>query len=311
MNKRHRAKRHRSNMSAESRGALKSVLIWVGAALFAVLLTLIVGNLLGNAADKIPDSEKVPPIYEGSGKGAPSVDAVLFDISKRTDIDMPAALSKLADGCDVSIALRGGDLKMCYRSDVALAVTGNVGGYCDLSSTVGLLSQRNIHISACFYSGLAVADTEASRDALIAYESALIFEAVNAGIGEILVLGLPTDSDGIAYASKLFSAVRDKAPDLILGAAVGYEGLATGDAAYAIDTYARFANFCALDTSTALNAGTNAATVVSENTYYFEKYPLRLLISDMGGADRAVQVKSLNQLGIYDIQSVALYSAAG
>ncbi len=290
-------------MSQGGKRVLITVLVWVGVTVAAVILALLIGNVLGDAADGIPGSEDAPPLYEYNGQGAPTVDAVLFELG----VDSPASLRS---GSDVSIVLRGENLYMQYSSSVAAAVSGVAGGAADLRLTVDELDKKDIYVSGCFYSAISKANGSEAIHAVTDYEAALMIEAINAGVDEILVLGMPTDSGGIAYASALFSKVRESAPDIKLGAAVDYSGFKSGDAAYLIDSYLKFADFCAIDTRGALSFGTNAETVVSENLFYFERYPLRLLISDMGDADRMAQVRSLNSLGIYNIQSAPLSSSA-
>ncbi len=309
MSKKHRTKKRKAQAKGDG-GVLTAVLVWVGVAISAALLALLIGNLLGDTADGLPSGVEKPPLYQHEGTGAPTVDAVLLDIGSKNDADIASAVSKLQDRSDVSIVLRGEDGRIRYSSEIAGAVTGTLSG-ASLKAATEALKDKGIYISGCFYSRISTANNENTADAIASYESALILEAAEAGVDDILVLGMPTDETGIAYASALFKKVRDKSPELKLGAAIDYKSFEDGRAAYLIETYSRIADFCSIDTRAAFSETTNAAAIVSKNLFYFEKYPIRVLISELGSADRMAQVKALNELGIYNIQSAGIYSAAG
>ena len=308
MGKKHRTKKRRQG--GEKSGALTAVIIWGAVALGAVILALIIGNILGDAADGIPSGEEKPPLYEYDGMGASEIDALMLDIGGKSNKEIEAEVSKLRDKSDVSISLRGEDLKLKYDSEIAFAVMGDAGT-ADLVGVAKLLKNKGMYISACFYTAIASVESVGASEAMSDYESALMLEAISAGVDEIVILGMPTNDTGIAYASSLFKKVREKAPDVKLGAAFDYTEFSDGRAGYLTESYLKFADFCAVDARAAFAHGTNAAAVASENIFYFEKYPLRVLIADLGKADRATQVKALNQLGIYNIQSASTYSAAG
>ncbi len=312
MSRRRRVRKHKSKISAESGKALAVVFIWIGAALFAVLLALFVGNLLGDIADSIDLSDGAPPIYEYGGEAVGDISAALFEIRGHSDDSLAAAVANLAEGCDISITLNDSSGTMNYRSQIALSVTGNIGGTCDLTAALSAFKARGIYVSGCFYSSFASAGSNAARLAAIEYEAALIAEAIDAGVDDVVIFGLPTDSDGIAYASSLFSKVREKASrNAYLGAAVSYSRFDIGDAAYAIEAYNKFTDFCAIDASGVSSLGTTAAGAAEKILYYFERYPLRLIIADGGYADRELQIKALAGIGIYNIQSVGKISVAG
>ena len=292
-------------MSANSKKGFYVALVWVGSALFAVLLALFIGNLLGDAAEKAPQSGGVPPLYEYSGNAVEAADAIYFELNGHTDSSVSNAASAVKNGADISCILRNAR-GTTYRSAVSYAVDKSEGGLFDLAALMDIFKSKDIRVIGCFYSEFGSAKTDRARSAAIEYEASLIAEAFDAGVDEILVFGLPTDKEGIALSSELFKKAREKATGAIIGAAFGYKLFESEDAAYAIDTYHKFADFCAVDTSGALRAGTNAASVVSPVLYYFERYPLRVLLEDMGESDRNAQKEALGNLGIYDIQSVPI-----
>ena len=307
MSRRRRRGKLRTPMAADSKRGLCAVLIWVAAAVFAVVCAIIIGNVLGGAANA-PQREKAE-LYAYEGKPADAANAVYFETNGHTEQSVTKAASALENGSQISFILRGAHGRAPnYRSEISLAVTGSAGGAFELSSLIGVLNEKGVRAIGCFYSVFSTVKGEA-RDALVDYEASLIAEAYEAGLREVLVLGLPTDRDGAAKASELFAKIREKAPDILLGSAVGRSAFASGDAAYVIDTYYKFSNFCTVDTSGAFAEGSSAAAFAKNYAYYFEKYPLRLLVEDRGEADRAATLAELSELGIKDVQSIPIASA--
>lgn len=300
-------------MSADSKRTVFTVLIWVGAALFAVILALVIGNALGDEAERLNGygDGAAPEIYEYDGENVAPVNAPMLELRGATNDSFAAAVDALTGKTEaVSLVLRESGAPN-YRSEIAKAVTGTAGGSAELEECVSRLVAKGIYVSGCFYVAFDSAASKSARDAAVEYEAALICEAARAGVDEILLMGIPTDSEGIATLSELCKRVREKEPELILGAAVSYTGFKDGNAAALLESLTRFADFCAIDTVGALASGTNAAAFAQSVLYYFERYPLRLLIEDLGAADREAQTKALAALGIYNVQSVSKFEVAG
>ena len=142
-----------------------------------------------------------------------------------------------------------------------------------------------------------------AKNAAIDYEAALIAEAFDAGVDDIVVLGLPTDSEGAAYASRLFQRVREKFENARLGAAFNIGELNSGSGSAVLEIYSKFADFCAIDA--------RGASVTEDMLYYFERYPLRVLIDGSSVSERGAQKAALAKLGIYSIQSIDKQEIAG
>ena len=309
MEKKRKGRKHRAKISDSSKKILITVIIWISAALVAVLLALTVGNALGDAADSLKTEDAAPPIYEYIGEPAPPVNAFFLNIEGKNNDSVRKTLANLPVGADVSIVLRDADGSLNYRSSVAFGVTGDAGGACDLTGVVRDLKANGGRVSACFYSSLESAPTVGAKYAVIDYEAALIAEAFGAGVEDIVIINLPSDSEGAAYASRLFYEVRERCDNACLGAAISYRDVSS-EKVGAFELYHEFADFLALNTVDA-PVGTTAAGIASEMLYYFERYPLRVLMHTAEGNGREAQRIALATLGIYNVQSIGSQQLAG
>ncbi len=298
-------------MSTETKKRLAVIFIWVGAALFGALVALIVGNVLGGVADSNGTADDAaPPIYEYDAGGAPSICASCLSLEAKAASDILLQIEKIPAGEAISVVLRDHG-RLLYRSDIAYAVTGDRGGALGLSEFVPTLKDKGCYLSGCFYVEFDSASGEAAMNAAMEYETALICEAFSAGFDEIVLMGVPNTSEGAAQLSKLCKMIRERCPKAVLGAAVSSSDFSNGKAALLLAEFEKFADFSAIDTSGLLNSGTNAAKFAEGVLYYFEKYPIRLLIEDLGARDLEIQLSALATLGIYNVQSIGSTKAAG
>lgn len=298
-------------MSSDSKKRLAVIFVWIGAAIFGALIALIVGNVLGGVADShsILDGA-ASPIYEYEADGVPSISAQCLDLEVKAQSDVFLQIDKIARGEAVSAVLRDHG-RLLYSSDIAHAVTGDRGGVLSLSDFVPKLKEKDCYLSACFYVEFDSASTAEAMNAAMEYEAALIGEIFESGFDEIVLMGVPNTSEGAAQLSKLCQMIRERCPEAIIGAAVSSSDFSNGKAALLLAEFEKFADFAAIDTSGLLNSGTNAANFAEGVLYYFEKYPIRLLIEDLGARDREIQLAALAKLGIYNVQSIGSAKAAG
>ncbi len=298
-------------MSSDSKKRLVVIFIWVGAALFGALVALIIGNVLGGVADAHGfDDGAASPIYEYDADDVPPISAQCLELEVKAQSDVFLQIDKIARGEAVSVVLRDRG-RLLYSSDIAHAVTGDRGGTLSLSDFVPRLKEKNCYLSGCFYVEFDSASTAVAMDAAMEYETALIAEIFESGFDEIVLMGVPNTSEGAAQLSKLCKMIRERCPEAVLGAAVSSSDFSNGKAALLLAEFEKFTDFSAIDTSGLLNAGTNAAKFAEGVLYYFEKYPIRLLIEDLGARDREIQLSALAKLGIYNVQSIGSAKAAG
>ena len=289
-----------------SRKHLLSVLtVWASAAALAVIVALAVGNALGDRVESLGGtSSSAPPIYEYNGTDVQPVDAWYLSLSGQTVESRSATIESLPQSVrSVSISLRSGEKAPEYYSPVYSAVTGRSSSGVSLPELVDLLHSKGLYVIGCFDLNSANFSGNLSVTALADFETALLCEVASSGIDEIIAMGLPSDELGISTVSSIFKSLRAKHPRVILGAGIGYRTMLSDARATALLSYAKFADFCAVDTSGVRAAGSSTAAVVSELEYLFKSYPLRLLFEISDNDDRRSQVSELNQLGITNIQS--------
>ena len=303
-------RKYRLPMSKESKRRVYVILLWIGVAVAALAVGLAVGNALGNKADGYATAfgdRGSAPIYLYEGGEAPAISAVaLSGISgKIISAVEPSARA-------VSVVLRSGSGAPRYSSETARAVTGNSGGTDDLEAAVATLKGKGIYVSAIFNVNFASATDKTVRESVMAYETALICEILKSGVDEVVITGLPNTESGLADASLLFKNVRDAHPGAVLGAAFSYKLIESGSAAWFIESYGGFADFCAMDAGGMLKASKTVSEFASEHLIYFEKYPLRVMAEATDSAHARSVLSALAAIGIYNVQCIhALPVAAG
>jgi hypothetical protein len=278
------------------------IFIWLGAAAMSLILALIIGNAIGDAADKNAGeliSGGKPPVYSYAGEEVKPISAHCLNGLTSKAV---AALDPSVEA--VSVTLRKLTGEPAYHSPLALAVTGNAGGSADLKTIVGELKARGIYVSGVFHSKFGSQSNENLREGVLGYEASLICEALECGVDEIVVMGLPTDSAGVAEASLLFKRVRERHADAVLGAAMPYSLLESGAAAAFIENYSGFASFLAVNTEGLMSTAETSAGLAEKYMIYFERYPLRLVIEAADKSNGRLQMEKLAALGIYNVQCV-------
>ena len=78
-------RKHRTNRSTESNRTVTAILVWIGVAVLAVVLALLIGNTLGGKASKYkPDGYGDGFLYEYKANDVPPVNAVPLIIKGKT-----------------------------------------------------------------------------------------------------------------------------------------------------------------------------------------------------------------------------------
>ncbi len=288
--------------NADRKLAFSVVLLWCGVAVLAIVIALAIGNVLGDAAsDKDPYDFSV---YKYSGDDIPPIDAWQISLSGQTPEGLESTINSLPSSATaVSLYLRNEGGAPAYSSDVYTAVTGKASGSMSLKDSVDLLHQNGYYVSGCFDIGAPKLAGTVGCEALADFETSLLCEALESGIDELILLGLPSEQAGISVASSMFQNVRKEHNDAVLGAGINYQIMLSETGAGALMGYSEFADFCAVDTAGAKKFSSSAAQIAKSLAYVFETYPVRLLFEFSNDADRQAQAETLFQLGITNIQS--------
>ena len=310
-------KRRRRKYRSESSQSKKTILIFVlcilGSVLLALLTALIIGNALKEAAMRLDTAKHENEIFSYDGIETSPVNASLLSLEGQTDESIAKKVEDLPSNSDVSICIRNDNGTLLYRSNVAFGVNGSYSGNIDLERLVTLLHKKSIHVSAiCFVRAPSNTDVT-GKEAAIEYESSLIAEAFAFGIDDIVLTGLPSDTEGIATASRLFAKAREKCEKkVIIGAALSYKTMLSSSGAYAVENYCTFADVFAIDMSSCRSAGFSHEAIATQLGIIFKTYPIRVLIDFYSESDRQTIISKLNSLGIYNIQAYkqSIYTAS-
>ena len=296
-------RKHRTNKSSEGNRTVIVILVWVGVAVLAVVLALLIGNALGNEASKYkPNAQDDSFLYEYSSNDVPPINAMPLIIDGKTNSTLESAINSFEKDSQVSIYVKSGDSVPFYRSEVYKSLYG-VSGAVDMSALTEKMHEKNVYVSVCFDCTSHLEADRFAKEAKRAIEAAMIGELLNAKVDEIVILGLPSDDSGISHYAKLFYEVRQKKSDAVLGAGIDYRDILSGSGAYALKRYTEFADFCAVDSSESKALGETAKSVAEKLIYSFKTYPLRMLIGITGESDRISQADTLKSLGIINIQA--------
>ena len=296
-------KKHRTAKSADSNRTVTAILIWIGVAVLAAVLTLILGNTLGNKASKYQESGIDNEfLYEYTADDIPPINATPFIIEGKNNFSLDASVKAVEKDSQVSIYVKRGDSIPFYSSEVYKAVYGVSGGV-DIAALTTKLHEENIYVSVCFDSISHLESNPFAKDAKRSIEAAMIGELFEANVDEVVIIGLPVDNDGISNSAKLFYEIRQKKPDAVIGAGIDYRDLLSSNGAYALKRYSEFADFCAVDSSECKTFGESTKSIAKKLLYSFKEYPLRMLIGITGESDRISQSDTLKSLGIINIQA--------
>lgn len=281
--------------------------------ILCLVISVVVGLLLGGRADRYAEEQKPPAVYEkysydDGEKTVRSVEAYHFVMG--ADADNYAA----QDIADFSFALRHADGSFDYATEI-----GDTLGI-DAAKSDITLDQRvdEIHNAggyACgyFYVSSLSCDDEKVRDVLISYELALIAEAAEYGVDDILLVGIDVTEDNVADVEKFVARAADAANGAALGVALSEDVfLMSKDEVYLAGRIRANCDYVALDLREMVYGSEETETdrdgesvsvlegTVERMDYYIRSYPARLIFS----AENSKLYREAMVLGIVDFQIV-------
>ena len=288
-------------------------------AVFLVLcaiVSVIVGITLGERADKYQSTSK----YEFSGesyvsgsKTVKSVDAFAYSLGADAKGYIGRGIS------DFSICLR--DMEGAFTYDSALlfnaGVIQNETGV-DLVEEMSYLHGLGGYACAYIYADSFKCEDKYLREVYKAREIALINEAVQCGVDDILILGLEINNESIAEIEKYVSDASIAAGKAPLGVAVSREViLMTEQEIYLAGRLREVCDYIALDLrdfgadveqipeessgdeeDESLEGELDA--IIGEMEYYIEAYGMRIIFSKANSS----LYDSAKELGVVNIQIV-------
>lgn len=184
--------------------------------LLSVTVSVAVGLALGNRAQEYEDSLPLLDIsvkdrYSG-GKTVKSVDAQSFELGLDPSYYISIGIK------DLSICLRDSDGFITYHSkvDVFFGEDTKMGSR-DLSVEVESIRKKGGYVCAYIYSDAMSEDDGYLREIKKSYELALIREAAESGVDDILMVGLEIDSENLVEAEDFVNRASIAAKDAAFG----------------------------------------------------------------------------------------------
>jgi hypothetical protein len=265
-------------------------------------ISVAIGISLGNRADEQTDlgGYELPDIeYNSGGKSVKGVVASLVNIGDDR--------INMAEGDDVSFILRYPDGTLSYSSPTASAVGFDACGNKSLESFSDGIHSFDGYLCGVFYvTSFGIEDAKL-REIYKSYEIALISEAAECGVDDILIMGIDVNDKNVAEVEEYLSRAAIAADTAPVGICLERSSFPSSDSEQYIALRLRQAcDYFALDTKSMIadgyeNAEDMARAIADDMYYYIEAYGLRLVVS---AEDREVYEKAI-ELGLNNLQLIA------
>lgn len=265
--------------------------------LTALIITIVIGNLLKAWLDDetyraLTEGTTEPPIEEETPPAAhKQVRANAYVLGENTD--------HLWEAPEVSILINTPDGTVCYPSPVVSYYGFSYTGKTTLSEGFEELSAVASYVSGVFYPRAYRLESADLRYAETAKEAALLREFLEAGGNEIVLVGLPWDSETVDR-DVLLTYVRDLRSilgDTPIGVAIPLSIANDGKNWRLLAKLEETCNFCLLDLREADDTRTPEEWLADYN-YFRKQYAMRLLL----GANQTDLVDAASTLS--DVQTV-------
>ena len=286
----------------------RAVVIAIAVAAFVLLCVIIsvaVGNLLGEKAENLLDREPFDfsdAEYYSGEKLVKSVDAYAYQWSSD-------AKGYIASGIvDLSVCLRASDGALTYASDVA-ALMGNesFSEFKKLSEYVEYVHSLGGRVCGYFYVNSFYQSDEYLRKLYEDYEIALINEAARSGVDDILLVGFAIADTSINAVEQYVSRAAFAAENSALGVLL-QENLLS-DENYLAARVRSVCDYIALDlrhydTEVSDMSGEEQENAIfallERNEYYIEAFEMRLVLSK----ENSHFYSLFKKLGVKNIQII-------
>ena len=260
------------------RGALSPLAIILIVAGAALLLTIVIGLLLGVWVDE--------EAYDRLTRGEqPEEEEAVTNKSYTRDIHADAYVfgkeveSVWENFAEISITLNTPTGQLNYTSEVSTYL-----GAESVSDTAFYDAMGEVHLFATFVGGVFYPQAlyEESADlqyASAAKECALMKEFLHAGGSEILLCGIPFTSSDTASILRYVKQAKAMAGDSPVGVAIPL-AVARADGAWTLlESLAKECDFLALDLTESTSVG-GAEQILTDARYYIQQYDMRVLLNE-------------------------------
>jgi hypothetical protein len=260
------------------RGALSPMAVILIVAGAALLLTIVIGLLLGVWVDE--------EAYDRLTRGEqPEEEETVINKSYTRDIHADAYVfgkeveSVWENFAEISITLNTPTGQLNYTSEVSTYL-----GAESVSDIAFYDAMGEVHLFATFVGGVFYPQAlyEESADlqyAAAAKECALMKEFLHAGGSEILLCGIPFTSSDTASILRYVKQVKAMAGDSPVGVAIPL-AVARADGAWTLlESLAKECDFLALDLTETASVG-GAEQILTDARYYIQQDDMRVLLNE-------------------------------
>lgn len=275
-------------------------------AVAALVLALIVGAILGGLAKNARLSATVHKDLTDFGGVENPVEKYGDLIGVRGDVishdgmsakELRRAIDDLQEGDATALLLYDGDggvgfeSELPQKSGIALTVKAQISAE-TLADTV---RGEDRHSIGFFVTGAFCETDEQLRILRISEEIALLREIAGAGIREVVIFGLPTDSDTVAEVSSYVRQAREVCGETLVGVAVSSSDAASSGISRLVACTEAYTDSYFLDLRDVSEG--QLGGYVERNAYFLTAYRMRLVLA---GSDRDALVKLATTYGVLD-----------
>ena len=304
--------RYKKRKKAKGRSSRKiaSVFVAILVVVICFAVAVIVGLVLGKKADQYANESKYDFNYEPYQSGDKTVKAV--DALDYTLGESARGYIKNGEGY-LSFPLRSSQGELSFSSSV-VSEAGIGQNTSDISLEEEMSYVHGLGGYACAYIYSTAFDCEDKylREIYKAYELALIREAAECGVDDILIVGLDVNADNIAEIEKYVSDAAVAAGKAPLGVLVSREiVLMTNDGVYFASRILAACDYLALDlraldinevtAPTEPDGVSGVEMLVDELEYYIEAYHMRMVF-DIENEDLR---EIFRDIGVHNTQIIA------
>ena len=260
------------------RGALSPLAIVLICAGAALLLTIIIGLMLGvwlddEAYDRLTKGEEPEQEQTENNK------SYTRDIHADAYVFGKEAESVWESFYEISVTLNTPAGQVNYTSEVVEYLGVESLSDCVLYDEMSEVYAFAGFVSGVFYPQALYHEGADLQYAVAAGECALLKEFLHAGGSEVLLCGIPFSKTDTASILRYVKQIKAMAGDSPVGVAVPFS-VARADGAWALlESLAKECDFLAIDLTETTSVG-GAEQILTDARYYIQQYDMRVLLSE-------------------------------
>ena len=305
MNRPNRHMRYRRSVYRRKR--IKAIAICSAVAVLVLaLLFLVIGNLIGNKVDESIESRKSRETkVQDQGYITPkSVNAYPIKLYDE-DAGLSARLKKLsADGYkEICFDLDTNDGSLLYSSQVAAELDRQNAGasLTKLSDVTAISKELGLYTIAITHIPDFFNDNDLIRSAALGYHSALIAEALRAGVDEVLVFVSDVSIERYEELIALSDAVKKLCPDGTLGISLPVSAFSEAQDTTVANKLLDAFDYLSADLT--VYPSDEVGDALGQMLYYLLRYNVRVLLPYSEDSTTVYQmITAVNDSGSQNIQ---------